>query len=77
MSTNTISSAMDRLARAVEDARPPVAAPDPGPTVAGGRTLEDMVREMLRPMLQEWIDKNLPQLVERIVDREVQRLTRG
>jgi cell pole-organizing protein PopZ len=76
MTSSPISSAMDRLARAVEEARPPVAAPDPGPTVGGNRTLEDIVKEMLRPMLQEWIDKNLPQLVERAVDREVQRLTR-
>ncbi len=76
MTSNPISSAMDRLARAVEEAKPPVAAPDAGPTVGGNRTLEDIVKEMLRPMLQEWIDKNLPQLVERAVDREVQRLTR-
>lgn len=76
MTANPISSAMDRLARAVEEAKPPIAAPDAGPVLAGGRTLEDIVKEMLRPMLQEWIDKNLPQLVERMVEREVQRLTR-
>lgn len=76
MTSSPISSAMDRLARAVEEARPPVAAPEPGPTVGGNRTLEDIIKEMLRPMLQEWIDKNLPQLVERAVDREIQRLTR-
>jgi cell pole-organizing protein PopZ len=77
MTTNPISSAMDRLARAVEDAKPPIAAPDAGPLMTSGRTLEDLVKEMLRPMVQDWLDKNLPQLVERMVDREVQRLTRG
>ncbi len=77
MTTNPISSAMDRLARAVEDAKPPIAAPDAGPLMSSGRTLEDVVKEMLRPMLQEWMDKNLPQLVERMVEREVQRLTRS
>ena len=77
MTTNPISSAMDRLARAVEDAKPPIAAPDAGPTMSSGRTLEDVVKEMLRPLLQDWMDKNLPQLVERMVEREVQRLTRS
>jgi len=74
---NPISSAMDRLARAVEAASPPVApAPDVAPAAGGGgRTLEDVVKDALRPMLQEWIDKNLPAMVERIVEREVRRLT--
>ena len=75
--TNPISSAMDRLARAVEAASPPATAPaEPAASAAAaGRTLEDVVKDALRPMLQEWIDKNLPTLVERIVEREVQRLT--
>ncbi|HEX2886240.1 DUF2497 domain-containing protein [Vineibacter terrae] len=72
MASNPISSAMDRLARAVEEARPPVA---PAAVSAGGRSMEDVVQEMLRPLLREWLEKNLPPMVERIVEREVQRLT--
>lgn len=71
VASNPISSAMDRLARAVEEARPPVAPA----ASAGSRSLEDVVQEMLRPLLREWLEKNLPPLVERIVEREVQRLT--
>jgi uncharacterized protein len=76
MASSPISSAMDRLARAVEEARPPVTPVEPVPAAAGGRTLEEVVQDMLRPLLREWLDKNLPPLVERIVEREVQRLTR-
>ncbi|TWT10643.1 DUF2497 domain-containing protein [Reyranella sp. CPCC 100927] len=76
LASNPISSAMDRLARAVEAASPPVVAETPAPVAsAGGPTLEDVVKDALRPMLQAWLDKNLPELVERIVEREVQRLT--
>jgi uncharacterized protein len=70
------SSAFDRLSQAVQDSVPAPAAPDPGPTMAGGKTLEDLVKEMLRPMLKEWLDRNLPPMVERFVEREIVRLTR-
>ena len=50
------SSAFDRLSQAVQDSVPAPAAPDPGPTMGGGKTLEDLVKEMLRPMLKEWLD---------------------
>jgi hypothetical protein len=72
---NVASSAFERLSQAVQDNVPPPAAQDAGPAV-GGRTLEDIVKEMLRPMLKEWLDKNLPPLVERYVEREIVRLTR-
>jgi hypothetical protein len=49
---------------------------DPGPTMGGGKTLEDLAKEMLRPMLKEWLDRNLPPMVERFVEREIVRLTR-
>ncbi len=74
------SSAFERLNQAVKQGAPPPAAAssDSGPAVgSGGKTVEDLVREMLRPMLKEWIDKNLPPLVERLVEREIARLTRG
>jgi cell pole-organizing protein PopZ len=42
----------------------------------GGRTLEDVVREMLRPMLKAWLDENLPAIVEAQVSAEVERIAR-
>lgn len=72
---NVASSAFERLSQAVQDSVPTPSAQDAGPAV-GGRTLEDIVKEMLRPMLKEWLDKNLPPLVERYVEREIVRLTR-
>ncbi len=45
------------------------------PEVAGGDTLEGMVRDMLRPMLRDWLDANLPRMVEDMVQREITRIT--
>jgi cell pole-organizing protein PopZ len=71
------ASAFERLSHAVQDSVPPPVAQDPGPSMgSGGRSLEDIVKEMLRPMLKDWLDKNLPPLVERYVEREIVRLTR-
>ncbi len=71
------SSAFARLNQVVQESVPPPAAPDPGPALdAGGKTIEDLVKEMLRPMLKEWLDRNLPPMVERFVEREIVRLTR-
>jgi cell pole-organizing protein PopZ len=70
------SSAFERLSQAVQESVPPPSAPDPGPTMGNGKTLEDLVKEMLRPMLKEWLDRNLPPMVERFVEREIVRLTR-
>ena len=70
------SSAFDRLSQAVQESVPPPAAADPGPIMGGGKTLEDVVKEMLKPMLKEWLDRNLPPMVERFVEREIVRLTR-
>jgi cell pole-organizing protein PopZ len=71
------SSAFSRLNQAVQDSVPQPAAQDPGPTIGnGGKTVEDLVKEMLRPMLKDWLDKNLPPMVERYVEREITRLTR-
>jgi cell pole-organizing protein PopZ len=71
------ASAFDRLSQAVQEAVPPPAASDPGPSVGpSGRNLEDIVKELLKPMLKEWLDKNLPTMVERFVEREIVRLTR-
>ena len=46
-------------------------------TLADGRTLEDVVRELLRPLLKQWLDENLPDIVQQTVDREVERIARG
>lgn len=71
------SSAFSRLNQAVQDSVPPPAAQTPGPPIGnGGKTVEDLVKEMLRPMLKDWLDKNLPPMVERYVEREISRLTR-
>jgi len=45
------------------------------PLSVGGRSLEDIVKEILRPMLRDWLDANLPALVERLVRREIERLS--
>jgi cell pole-organizing protein PopZ len=71
------ASAFERLSQAVKDSVPPPVAVEPGPSVgSGGKTIEELVREMLRPMLKEWLDRNLPPMVERFVEREIVRLTR-
>jgi cell pole-organizing protein PopZ len=63
------AAAMSGLLDAV---KPP---PMPAPVASsGGRTVEDIARELLRPMLKEWLDQNLPPLVERIVRSEIQRV---
>ena len=41
---------------------------------AGGRTLEEIARELLRPMLQDWLEENLPGIVEQAVRSEVARV---
>ena len=43
----------------------------------GGRSLEDVTREMLRGMLKQWLDDNLPPLVERLVREEIARVARN
>jgi uncharacterized protein len=70
------ASAFARLNQAVQESVPPPAAANPGPALASGKTVEELVKETLRPMLKEWLDQNLPQLVERYVEREIVRLTR-
>lgn len=71
------TSAFERLNQAVQDSVPPPRASDSGPSIGhGGKTIEDMVKEMLRPMLKDWLDRNLPPIVERYVEREIVRLTR-
>jgi len=71
------ASAFARLNQAVQDSVLEPVAADPGPVIgAGGKTVEDLVKETLRPMLKEWLDKNLPQVVERYVEKEIVRLTR-
>jgi cell pole-organizing protein PopZ len=71
------SSAFERLSQAMHESVPPPAAAEPGPALgAGGKTIEDLVKEMLRPMLKDWLDRNLPPMVERFVEREIARLTR-
>ncbi len=43
----------------------------------GGRSLEDVIREMLRPMLKSWLDEHLPSIVEAQVATEVERIARS
>jgi uncharacterized protein len=44
------------------------------PISPGGKTIEDITRELLRPMLHAWLDENLPNLVERLVKDEIERV---
>lgn len=41
------------------------------PLGAGGRTLEDIVRDLLKPMVQTWLDQHLAEIVERLVQDEI------
>jgi cell pole-organizing protein PopZ len=73
------TSAFDRLNQVVEERKAAPAAAPPAPAIplgAGGKTIEDLVKEMLRPMLKDWIDRSLPPMVEELVEREIARLTR-
>jgi uncharacterized protein len=71
------STAFQRLSQVVQDNLLQSTVPDAGPALGtGGKTIEDLVKEMLRPMLKDWLDKNLPGIVERFVEREIVRLTR-
>ena len=45
-----------------------------GAGLAGGRTLDELVKDLLRPMLKAWLDANLPPLVQRLVEAEIARL---
>jgi cell pole-organizing protein PopZ len=45
------------------------------PIGVGGRTLEDIVKEIMRPMIREWLDQHLPSIVDRLVRREIERLS--
>jgi len=45
------------------------------PLGAGGKTLENLVKELLRPMLKAWLDEHLPPLVERLVEKEIRRIS--
>ncbi len=72
------TSAFDRLNQVVEERKAAPANPS-GPALslgAGGKTIEELVKELLRPMLKEWIDRSLPPMVEHLVEREIARLTR-
>ncbi|MCA9240478.1 MAG: DUF2497 domain-containing protein, partial [Planctomycetales bacterium] len=42
----------------------------------GGRSIEEITRELLRGMLKQWLDENLPQLVEQMVREEIERVAR-
>jgi len=42
----------------------------------GGRTLEDVVRELLNPLLKAWLDEHLPSIVQAKVEEEVERIAR-
>lgn len=71
------ASALERLSQAMQDSAPQPEPAEKGPVVGGGgKTIEDLVKEMLRPMLKDWLDQNLPPMVERFVEREIVRLTR-
>lgn len=41
---------------------------------AGGRSLEEIVREAVRPLLRAWLKDHFPEIVERLVREEIQRL---
>jgi uncharacterized protein len=42
----------------------------------GGRSIDDLARELLHPMLKQWLDENLPRIVEQLVREEIERVAR-
>ena len=42
---------------------------------AGGKSLEDSIKEMLRPMLREWLNENMPRMIREELDSDA--LQRG
>ena len=40
---------------------------------AGGKTLEDSVKEMLRPMLQKWLDENMSRVLTQALREELEK----
>ena len=75
VSAATAEAAVTAFARLEATAGEQCAAPGPA-LGAGGRTLEEIVRDALRPLLQAWLDEHLPGIVERLVQEEIQRLVR-
>ena len=43
----------------------------------GGKTVEEIARELLQPMLKGWLEENLPRIVEAEVRKEVERISRS
>jgi uncharacterized protein len=68
----TAAAAFGKLAAVVRDRR---TTPDLA-IGAGGRTLEDIVRDALDPLLRAWLEERLPAIVERLVREEIQRVVR-
>ncbi len=66
VSDNTFAAAAGALARLAQP---------PGHS-SGGRSIEDITRDLLRPMLKTWLDQNLPGLVEKLVERELKKISR-
>jgi hypothetical protein len=71
-----VSASFERLNRSAIDTDPPPHTQAPASSGIGGKTIEDLVREMMRAALQEWMDKNLPEMVEKMVEREIARMSR-
>jgi cell pole-organizing protein PopZ len=42
-------------------------------SAAGGKTLEDSVKEMLRPMLQKWLDENMSRVLTQALREELEK----
>jgi cell pole-organizing protein PopZ len=72
-SDETLAAASGAFAKLSHTAPPHT---EPQAPSSGGRSVEDIVRELLRPILRQWIDQNLAGIVERSVERELRKISR-
>lgn len=65
----TASSAFQNLSRAVEIKQAQDAIQG-----TGGKTVDELVKEIMRPFIKDWLNQHLPLVVERLVSKEIDRL---
>lgn len=65
----TASSAFQNLSRAVDikQAQDEIQG-------TGGKTVDELVKEIMRPFIKDWLNQHLPLVVERLVSKEIDRL---
>lgn len=65
----TASSAFQNLSRAVDIKQAQDAIQG-----TGGKSVDELVKEIMRPFIKDWLNQHLPLVVERLVSKEIDRL---